>query len=324
MADQRKTGSTRSKKMARDVPATATPVEDLAEIVADAAAANTQALVRINQPELGDADAPPAFGVRTTDIDHWGRSEKARRLAGNLYEPFYKYYFRVDLEGLEHIPTEGGALLVSNHSAAIPSDGPAIMHGIETELGRPVYGLAEYLFRRMPVIGTAWSRLGGVTAHPDNAYRLLREEGQLALVFPEGTKGTSKNFRDRYRVARFGRGGFIEVAMRAGAPIIPVAVVGAEESMPVLWQSKRLAKMMNLPYVPITANHLVFGPLLGTFMYFPAKFRIRFLPPVEFDVEPDLPRYSRSVLMEYSERVRRSIQDALYDMLSERKSVWFG
>ena len=89
-------------------------------------------------------------------------------------------------------PKTGGALLVANHAGAIPPDAPSIMHGIEKELGRPVYGLAENLFRTMPVVGTLWSRSGGVAAHPDNAYRLLHDEEQLVLVFPEGTKGTGK------------------------------------------------------------------------------------------------------------------------------------
>ena len=157
-------------------------------------------------------------------------------------------------------PTEGGALLVANHAAAIPSDAPVIMHGIETELDRPCYGLADHLFRTMPVVGTYWARLGGVVAHPDNAYRLLREQQQLVLVFPEGAKGPGKSYRERYQLRRFGRGGFVEIAMRAGVPIVPIAVVGAEESMPILWKSHRLAKALRLPYFPVTANQLVLGP----------------------------------------------------------------
>src|SRR5690606_7429438 len=112
-------------------------------------------------------------------------------------------------EGLEKIPTEGGALLVANHAGAIPSDAPVIMHGIEEELKRPVYGLADNLFRTIPVVGTLWSRVGGVPAHPDNAYRLLSEQGQLVLDFPEGVKGPAKTINERYQLRRFGRGGFV-------------------------------------------------------------------------------------------------------------------
>src|SRR2546428_13971599 len=115
------------------------------------------------------------------------------------------------------------------------------MHGIEKDLGRPVYGLAENLFRALPVVGTLWSRSGGVAAHPDNAYRLLHDEGHLVLVFPEGTKGTGKHYSDRYRLRRFGRGGFVEIAMRAGAPLIPIAVMGAGGGLPGPVQRPRLA-----------------------------------------------------------------------------------
>jgi 1-acyl-sn-glycerol-3-phosphate acyltransferase len=205
----------------------------------------------------------------------------------------------------------------------LPSDAPAIMHGIETQLGRNVYGMAENIFRSLPVVSTWWARVGGVAANPHNAYRLLREQQQLAMVFPEGTKGTSKHYSERYKLRRFGRGGFVEIAMRAGVPIIPIAVVGAEESMPILANVAPLAKLLGLPYAPITANMLAFGPA-GSFVYFPSKFRIRVLPPVHFDVEPDQPRYSRSRVMDTSEEIREQIQAALYDMLRQRRSVWFG
>jgi 1-acyl-sn-glycerol-3-phosphate acyltransferase len=267
--------------------------------------------------------ASPDDAVRRSDVDRWGRSEHFRELTRRVYEPIYSKWFRVEWEGWEHLPREGGALLVANHAGAIPPDAPSIMHGIEKDLKRPVYGLAENLFREMPVIGTLWSRSGGVAAHPDNAYRLLHDEQQLVLVFPEGTKGTGKPYSERYRLRRFGRGGFVEIAMRAGVPVIPIAVMGAEEAMPIVFKSNRLAKLLNIPYFPITANMLVAGPL-GLAAYLPAKFRIRVLPPVYFDVPPNQERYSRSRVMEESERIRRMVQDALYDMLRTRQSVWFG
>ena len=262
--------------------------------------------------------------IRLSDVDEWGRSERMRGLARMLYQPIYENWFRAEWEGLDKVPTEGGALIVANHAAALPSDAPVIMHGIETELKRPVYGLAEYLFRGLPFVGTMWSRVGGVAAHPDNAYRLLREQQQLVLVFPEGTKGTSKLYNDRYKLARFGRGGFVEIAMRAGVPIIPIAVVGAEESMPIVAKVPWLAKALGIPYAPITANMLMFGPLLGSVLYFPTKFKLRVLDPVYFDVPPDQERYSRSRVMDESEAIRVSLQENLYDMLRQRRSVWFG
>ena len=272
---------------------------------------------------LAPHDPRPDPGPQVSDVDAWGRSERMRQLARTLFEPVYRRWFRVEWEGLENIPRTGGALLVANHAGAIPSDAPVIMHGIESELGRPVYGLGDYFFRSLPVAGTLWSRAGGVPGHPDNAHRLLHDEEALVLVFPEGSEGPGKLYKERYQLRRFGRGGFVETAMRAGVPVVPIAVVGAEESMPVLARSGRLAKLLRLPYLPITANMLVLGPL-GLVGWFPAKFKLRVLEPVTFDVPPGQPRYSRSRVMEEAETIRTRIQDALHDMLSERRSVWFG
>jgi 1-acyl-sn-glycerol-3-phosphate acyltransferase len=291
-----------------------------AQLLASVEPEHSVALVPVLKKEC-DGDKLP--DPRRSDVDEWGRSEHMRELARRIYGPLYDTWHRVEWEGLEKIPTEGGALLVSNHAGAIPADAPAIMHGIETELGRPVYGLADEIFKSMPVIGTMWSRVGGVLAHPDNAYRLLREQDQLALVFPEGTKGTGKTYGERYQLRRFGRGGYVQIAMRAGVPIIPIAVMGAEEAMPILVKSAPLAKLLGIPYFPITANMLAFGPL-GGLLHFPAKIKIRVLDPVHFDVEPDQPRYSRSRIMDESEHIRQRIQEALYDMLRTRESVWFG
>ena len=224
-------------------------------------------------------------------------------MARRLYDPVYRRWFRVEWEGIDKIPRRGGALIVANHAGAIPPDAPVIMHGIETELGRPVYGLADALFRQVPVVGTLWSRFGGVVANPDNAYRLLRECQQLVLVFPEGTKGTGKLYSQRYRLRRFGRGGFVEVAMRAGVPVVPVAVIGAEEAMPIVWQSDRLAQALGLPYAPVTLNALLFGPL-GLALYLPAKIRLRVLDPVTFDVAPDQTRYPKSRIYDEAEAIR--------------------
>jgi 1-acyl-sn-glycerol-3-phosphate acyltransferase len=285
-------------------------------------------LAPVETPSTDLVPVPPApvpddADIRQGDVDAWGRSEHMREIARTVYDPLYRYWFRAEWEGLEHIPRTGGALIVANHAGAIPSDAPVIMHGIETELSRPVYGLAENLLRALPGVGTIWSRVGGVAAHPENAYRLLHDDQQLVLVFPEGTKGTGKLYRDRYKLHRFGRGGFVEIAMRSGVPVIPIAVVGAEESMPILWKSPQLAKLLGIPYFPVTANMLLFGPL-GLLAYFPSKFKLRVLPPVHFDVEADQERYSRSRVMDASDKIREQIQDALFDMLRARKSVWTG
>lgn len=274
--------------------------------------------IRIASEHTGELE-----DARLSDVDEWGRSERTRAVVRALYEPVYSKWFRAEWEGLDKIPSDGGALLVANHAGAIPSDAPVIMHGIEKELGRPVYGLADYFFRTVPVVGTLWARAGGVSARPANAYRLLKEQRQLALVFPEGTKGTSKSFTDRYQLRRFGRGGFVEIAMRAGVPVIPIAVVGSEEAMPVVLRLPTLARALGVPYFPITANVLAMGPL-GVVTPFPAKFKLRVLNPVHFDVPADQDRYSKSRIVEESERIRALLQESVYDMLRDRRSVWFG
>ena len=290
----------------------------------DAERAPGAALVPIRPPATipDEAEVTTVDAARLGDVDEWGRSESFRATVRRIFDPIYRRWFRAEWEGLENLPQSGGALFVANHSGAIPADEPVITHFLEQHLDRPIYSLADRIFPSIPLVGIVWARYGGVVAHPDNAYRLLREQQQLALVFPEGTKGTGKLYKDRYRVQRFGRGGFVELAMRAGVPVVPIAVMGSEEAMPMIAKSQPLAKLLGVPYVPLTANMLLFGPL-GLF-WFPAKMRLRVLEPVTFDVPPDLDRYSRSRVLDESEKIRRRLQDALNDMLSKRQSVWFG
>jgi 1-acyl-sn-glycerol-3-phosphate acyltransferase len=268
------------------------------------------------------ADAPLDTG-RLSDVDQWGRSERYRALARQLFGPIYRHWFRAEWEGLEHIPRTGGALLVANHAGAIPADAPVILHGVEEHLGRPLYLLGEYVFWAMPVVSTLFSRLGGVAAHPENAHRLMAEDRQLVLAYPEGTKGTAKTWRERYQLRRFGRAGFVETAMRAGVPIVPIAVVGSEEAMPTLYNASTLAWRLGAPYAPFTANMMVFGPV-GLLAFFPAKFRLRVLRPEFLSVPPGQARYTRGLVMDAGEAIRLRIQEALRDMLSARQSVWFG
>jgi 1-acyl-sn-glycerol-3-phosphate acyltransferase len=298
----------------------ATDPADGREGPAPAPTSTSMSILPVARAHPEDEGPDPA---RRSDVDEWGRSEHMRSIVRRLYDPVYRYWFRVEWEGLEKIPQHGGALLIANHAGAIPSDAPAIMHGIEEELGRPVYGMADYFFKTIPVVGTMWARTGGVPAHPDNAYRLLHDQQQLALVFPEGTKATSKTYSDRYRLRRFGRGGFVEIAMRAGVPIVPIAVVGAEESMPILFRLNTVARVLKLPYFPVTVNSLLLGPV-GYVTYFPVKIKFRVLDPISFDVEPGLERYSRSRVMDEAENIRASLQDSIHDMLRERRSIWFG
>jgi 1-acyl-sn-glycerol-3-phosphate acyltransferase len=260
---------------------------------------------------------------RVTD---WGRSERVEGvLDRTLVDFLYHYWFRVEVEGIEHIPSTGGALLVSNHGGVIPPDATMIAKAIKEEHARPrpLHLTVEHFFKGYPGLSMLVAKLGGVPAHPANVHRLLHDEEQLVLVFPEGAKGTEKLFKDRYRLRRFGRGGFVEAAMRAGAPIVPIAVVGAEEAMPAFAQMNPLKKLTGLIYFPLTPTFPHFG-LLGGMVYLPAKFRIRFLEPIPTDQWGDEPWNDRALVQEVAEDIRGRIQDELHGMLAKRRSVWMG
>lgn len=251
-------------------------------------------------------------------LNRWGRASEHGNVA-RFFMAAYRSWFRVEWEGLEHIPTEGGALLVSNHAGMMPIDGGIIQYGIEEELGRQVYSLAHHGFWRVPFAGRLLNQIGGVVGHPENAYRLLREEGAFVVAFPEGEKGPVKPRRERYRLQRFGRGGFVETAIRAGVPIIPIALMGTEDTTPVVGR----LELGGVRY-PITLNALLFGPVLGAVAHFPAKIRARALPAIRFDEPPDQASYSRSLLMDSAAEIRGDLQRALDEMLERRKSRWWG
>jgi 1-acyl-sn-glycerol-3-phosphate acyltransferase len=257
------------------------------------------------------------------EITDWGRSERVEGVFDKtLYEFLYHYWFRVEVEGIEHVPATGGALLVSNHSGALPPDAPMIAKAIKTEHAtpRPLHMTVEHFFKGYPGLSMLVSKLGGVPAHPANVHRLLHDEQQLVLVFPEGRKGTEKLYKDRYRLRRFGRGGFVESAIRAQAPIVPIALIGAEEAMPVFAHVNLLKRLTGLIYFPITPTFPLLG-LFGGLGYLPAKFKIRFLEPIPtagYDPE------DKSAVQTIAEEVRGLIQEELYTMLAERRSVWLG
>jgi 1-acyl-sn-glycerol-3-phosphate acyltransferase len=259
-------------------------------------------------------------------VTDWGRSERVEGLLdATLYEFLYHYWFRVEVEGIENVPATGGALLVSNHAGALPPDAAMIAKAIKEEHSRPrpLHLTVEHFFKGYPGLSMLVSKIGGVPAHPANVHRLLCDEQQLVLVFPEGRKGTEKLYKDRYRLRRFGRGGFVEAAMRAGAPIVPIAVVGAEEAMPTFAHVGLLQRLTGLIYFPITPLFPHLGPLLGS-AYLPAKFRIRFLEPIPTDQWGERPWDDKGLVQTVAEDVRSRIQDELIDLVSHRRSVWFG
>jgi 1-acyl-sn-glycerol-3-phosphate acyltransferase len=260
---------------------------------------------------------------RVTD---WGRSERIEGLMDKaIYDWLYHYWFRVEVEGIENVPATGGALLVSNHAGALPPDAAMIAKAVKEEhtRPRPVHLTVEHFFKGYPGFSMLVAKVGGVPAHPANVHRLLHDEEELVLVFPEGRKGTEKLFKDRYKLRRFGRGGFVEAAMRARAPIVPIAVVGAEEAMPIFAHVNVLQRITGLLYFPITPTFPHFG-LAGFLGYLPAKFRIRFLEPIPTDQWGDAPWEDRGLVQTTADEVRARIQEEVIDMVAHRRSVWLG
>jgi 1-acyl-sn-glycerol-3-phosphate acyltransferase len=239
-----------------------------------------------------------------------------------LFRPLYRSYWRVKTSGLEHVPSDSGALIVANHSGTVPFD--AIMTKValldEHPARRHLRELAADLALRVPFFGPLARKTGNTLAHPDDAERLLAA-GELVGVWPEGFKGIGKLYRDRYKLQRFGRGGFVSVALRAQVPIIPVAIVGAEETYPMIANSRVLARLLGLPYFPITWQFPLLGPL-GV-LPLPSQWIIEFGEPI------DTSGYSREdaddpmLVFELVDRVRDTIQQMLYRNLVGRRSIFF-
>jgi 1-acyl-sn-glycerol-3-phosphate acyltransferase len=255
--------------------------------------------------------------------DAWGFDEDFAEATFPLFEFLYERWWRVTTTGVDHVPAHGRAMLVSNHSGALfPWDGTMVSTAIMKEhpLPRwPRFMVLNWAFE-LPFLSVGMRRVGGVPASPFNALRLL-EEDHLVAVFPEGAKGVGKRWRDRYRLERFGRGGFVEVALRARAPIVPVAVVGGEETYPKLGESVALARLAGAPYVPLTPTFPWLGPL--GLIPLPSRWRIEFCEPIDLSEYPPEAADDRALLFEISERVRDTIQEQLYEALVRRGSAFF-
>jgi len=239
----------------------------------------------------------------------------------NALRPLYEKYFRVETRGLENIPETGGALVVANHSGTVPID--AMMTQLAIFDHHPAHRhlrmLGADLVFQTPFVGEL-SRKGGATlANNDDAERLLRQ-GNLVGVWPEGFKGLGKPFAERYKLQRFGRGGFVSAALRTGSPIIPTAIVGSEEIHPVLGNAKTLARLLGLPYFPITPTFPWLGPL--GLIPLPSKWYIEFGEPIETACYGAEAADDPMLVFELTDRVREQIQSNLYRLLMQRRSVW--
>ena len=260
---------------------------------------------------------------RSEEVDDFGFDPIYEQKVRPAFNFLYEKYFRVECEGIEKIPSQGRCLLVANHSGTLPIDGVMIKTAVKREHAkqRDVRWLAEDFIFHFPFLGAFSNRLGAVRACQENAERLLRQEA-LVAVFPEGVKGIGKLYKERYRLQRFGRGGFIKLCLRTGTPIVPVAVVGAEETNPMLFRVEVLSKALGLPYLPVTPTFPALGPL--GLAPAPTKWRIVFGDVISLDGQGAEAADDEILVGRLAERVRATIQGMLDRAVGERRSVWFG
>jgi 1-acyl-sn-glycerol-3-phosphate acyltransferase len=254
--------------------------------------------------------------------DEWGFDEQFAEACFPLFDFLYRAWWRVETVGARHVPAHGRALLVANHAGSrLPFDASMITAGLMKEhpLPRwPRFEMGDWAFE-LPFVSGITRRLGGIPGGPDNVGGLLGAD-ELVIVFPEGDQGPAKPFRERYRLRRFGRGEFVEVALAAGAPIVPVAIVGSEEIYPKLGESQSLGRAAGLPAVPITPTFPWLGPL--GLVPLPSRWRIEFCEPIELSEHPPEAAGDRRVVFDLTERVRETIQERLYDNLIKRGATF--
>ena len=301
------------------------------------------AVLRLNpppvEPELAESPAtllPTPFEQRLAA----GASFLMRRLEGRyevdefgfdadltanallpVLRPLYRKWFRVEVNGIEHVPAEGGALLVANHAGGLwPLD--AVMTAVavhdEHPAARFLRMLGANLLFETPGLGSLARKIGTTVACHEDAERLLAG-GELLGVWPEGFKGIGKPFRERYKLQRFGRGGFVQAALRCGVPIIPVSIIGSEEIHPVLGNARLLARLLDLPYFPLTPTFPWLGPL--GLVPLPSKWYIEFGSPIYLERNPEAAD-DAAIVFDLTDRVRETIQSTLYRLLVQRGSVW--
>jgi 1-acyl-sn-glycerol-3-phosphate acyltransferase len=257
-------------------------------------------------------------------VDEFGFDpEFADHIVMPLLRPLYERWFRVETIGMSNVPGDGAALLVANHSGTLPMDAMMTTVALRDHhpAGRHLRMLGADLLFRTPMLGSISRKAGHTLACNPDAERLLRS-GELVGVWPEGYKGIGKPFKDRYKLQRFGRGGFVSAAMRCQVPIIPCSIVGAEEIYPMIGDLKPLARLFGLPYFPITPTFPLLGPLGA--IPLPSKWYIEFGEPIRTD------RYSLAdaddpmLVFNITDQVRETIQQTLYRLLSQRRNAFTG
>ena len=258
------------------------------------------------------------IGHRVQDLPDSGHDPTFLDRTAPRLEFLWSRYFRVRLLGLENVPDTGPALLVGNHSGGIPYDGAMLLYALYRDhpRHRRVRPLVANFVFRAGWMANVIARIGGVRASTDTALPLL-SAGELVAVFPEGLKGVGKLYRERYRLARFGRGGFVRLAHKAQVPLLPVAIVGAEEIHPVIAKVTRFAEPLGIPYIPITPTFPWLGPL--GLLPVPTKWTIQIGPPIAPPATGD-----EEVTTRVAESVRSAIDGMIADLLAQRRSILFG
>lgn len=240
-----------------------------------------------------------------------------------LLRVFFKSWFRVEVSGIENLPENGAALVVANHAGVLPFDGlmTAVAVHDEHPAHRDLRLLAADLVFDLPGVGQAARKAGHTMACTADAHRLLAA-GELTAVFPEGYKGLGKHFKDRYKLQRFGRGGFVSAALHTKAPIVPCSIVGSEEIYPMIADVKLLARLLGVPYFPVTPLFPLAGP--AGLMPLPSKWHIQFGEPIATEDYDEGAADDPMVTFELTDQVRETIQQTLYQLLAGRRNMFFG
>ena len=260
---------------------------------------------------------------RAEHIDDFGHDPVYERRLLPLLDFLFKVYFRCTTEGIERVPSEGKCLIVANHSGTLPLDGLMLRSALRLRhpAKRELRWLAEDFIFYLPFLGVMMNRLGAVRACQENAQRLLASDA-LVVAFPEGTKGVKKLYRQRYQLQRFGRGGYIRLCLRTGTPLVPCAVIGAEETNPLLYRVEQLPRVLGWPYLPITPTFPLLGP--AGLLPAPTKWKIIFGEPMEFDQYGPADANDHVLVARLSEQVQAAIRTMIERALRERRGVWLG
>jgi len=305
---------------------------EIERLIANASETSPQTIIEDNEDDIFSNLTPFnlrrkyhtfSLSLRSEEVDPFGYDPIFDRFIRPLIDFFYTKYWRVDTYGIHNVPQTGGALLVGNHSGGLPYDAAMLKMAIYKEhpAHRGTRFMVEDFLFHFPFLGSFMNRLGGVRASPENAQELLSHNHPV-LVFPEGVKGLGKLYRDKYQLARFGRGGFVRLCLKTGAPMIPVAFIGPEEIHPMIGKETLFSQMLGVPYTPITWTF----PWLGPFglIPLPSKWSIHILEPIDFSNYGPGAEKDRVLVYKMAKMIKEQIQDTIVDKLKSRRSIWFG